>query len=673
MKTNKKIAVFAIFLLFLANTAQAFTQDYTPNDPNLVYQSYLNYIDIGPSWSHELKNNKEVVVAVLDSGVDLEHPDLKDNIWTNPGEIPGNGIDDDNNSFIDDVHGWDFISSDNDPEPSLDKDYDYTAINHGTVVAGIIGAEINNNTGITGIAPHVKIMPLRILDAKGIGNTLVLSQAIDYAVENGADVINLSLVGDALGEPLNTSIINAYNKGVMIVAASGNEENIGVSLDIDPRYPVCDIDDVNRVLGVAAVDKNLQMTEFTNYGEQCIDISAPGTDFYSTTYHTLSDNNFNHYYQGGWNGTSVSAPVVSATAALIKSQYPDLRPYDIYNIIMASAKDLREENPLHHVDLGAGLIDIGAALNLAEHYANDSMKIVVTPMKGLPPEVLIMNSDGNLESWFLAYDVHFTGGVNVLTADVTGDGRQDIITAPMAGGGPHIRIFDVDGNLESEFFAYNANFTGGVNIAAGDIDGDGKLELITAPMAGGGPHIRIFDYQGNLLNEFFAYDAHFTGGVNVALGDVNNDGQDEIVTAPASNYAPEIKVFDNNNSLKSSFMAYDTSMTAGVNISVGDVNDDNWPEIVTAPAKLYPPEIKLFSMRGRVKDEFLSFSKYLFSGVKVLAKDISGDNLPEILALPGRGSAALLRIYASDGIEKSNVYLRNENDKTGYNFDILAR
>ncbi|MBU1203229.1 S8 family serine peptidase [Patescibacteria group bacterium] len=672
MKTNKKIAVFAIFLLFLANTVQAFTQDYTPTDPNLVYQSYLNYINIGPSWSNELKTNKEVVVAILDSGVYLEHPDLKNNIWINPGEIPGDGIDNDNNSFIDDVHGWDFVSSDNDPEPTLDKDYDYTAINHGTVVAGIIAAGINN-TGIVGIAPNAKIMPLRILDAKGVGNTLVLSQAIDYAVENGADIINLSLVGEFLGEPLNTSIINAYNKGVMIVAASGNEESVGISLDIDPRYPVCDIDDVNRVLGVAAVDENKQMTEFTNYGEQCIDISAPGTDFYSTTYYNSSDRNFYHNYQGGWSGTSVAAPIISATAALIKSQYPDLRPYDIYSIILASAQDLRESNPLHHIDLGAGLVDVGAALNLADHYYNDSIKIVVTPLKGLPPEVLIMDTEGNLESWFLAYNAGFRGGVNVLVSDVTGDGLENIVTAPMAGGGPHIRVFDIHGNVQSEFFAYDANFTGGVNIATGDVDGNGTLEIVTAPMAGGGPHIRVFDYQGNLLYEFFAYDAAFAGGVNVALGDVNNDEKDEIVTAPASNYIPEIKVFNYENRQKASFLAYDKDMTAGVNISIGDVNADHWPEIVTAPARLYPPQIKLFSMRGTLKSEFLSFSKYLFSGVKVLAKDISGDNLPEILVLPGRGSSALLRIYDSDGTEKSNVYLRNENDKTGYNFDILAR
>jgi len=666
----KKIVIACIFSLFLGTNVQAFTQSYTPSDSNMIYQTYLDMINVEPSWSDELKVNKEVVVAVLDSGVDLDHPDLIANIWTNTEEIAGDGIDNDNNSYIDDRFGWDFISSDNNPEPDIDGDYDLTAANHDTVVAGIIAATANNN-GIVGIAPNAKIMPLKILDSNGMGNTLVLSQAIDYAVENGADIINLSLVGDTYGSILEESIINAYNNGVMIIAASGNEENVGLSLDIDPRYPICDIDNINRVFGVAALDANQVLADFSNFGEDCIDIAAPGTSFYSTAYYDSNNSSFKQYYRGGWNGTSVAAPVIAATAALIKSNFPELRPNDIYNIISSSAQDLQESNPLHHMDLGAGLVDIGAALNLAQDYYNNSINIVLAPQRGLLPEILLMDADGKLKNVFLAYNANFTGGVNIAVGDVDGDGQDEIVTAPMAGGGPHIRVFTKSGDLVSEFFAYDASFTGGVNVAVGDVDGDGQDEIVTAPMAGGGPHIRVFTKSGNLISEFFAYDASFDGGVNVALGDVNNDKADEIVLAPMGKHVAEIKIFNYKNIRKASWLAYDANMKSGVNISIADVNNDNWSEIVTVPAKDYAPQVKMFNMRGRLKSEFLAFNSYLTRGVKVLAADISGDSLPEVLLLPTKGSAALLKVYDHNGLEKDSFNLRDSGDKNGYNIELI--
>jgi len=669
---SKVFIIFNLVFLLLAGPVSAFRQDYSPLDPNRVYQDYFNLIDIEPSWSNDIQVNKEITVAVLDSGIDLDHPDLIDNLWINLGEIANDGFDNDGNSYIDDLYGWDFVDSDNNPEPDFKTGYDFTAVNHGTVVAGIIAAAANNS-GIVGIAPQAKIMPLKILNHQGVGNTLVLSQAIDYAVENGADIINLSLVGQSYNDTLKKSIINAYNHGVIIVAASGNENNQGVSLDIDPHYPVCEIDAVNRVVGVAAVDQEKKLASFSNYGEACIDISAPGANFYSTVYHDPSHAGFSNYYSSGWSGTSVSVPIVSATIALIKMNYPDLLPHDINSILSASAQDLSVENPLHYIDLGAGLIDIGAALNLAEEYYNQNIKLVVAPEAGQIPEVSILDSAGNFESSFLAYDQKFTGGVNLAVGDVNNDGQLEIITAPMASGGPHIRVFDQQGSLLSEFFAYDAHFTGGVNLAVGDVNNDGQLEIITAPMASGGPHIRVFDDQGRVLFQFFAYEANFHGGVNLAVGDVNNDGKDEIVTAPFSSYVPEIKVFDDHHLIKGNFLAFESSMTAGVKISVGDVNDDGWPEIVAIPAKNAEPKIKLFSLKGTLKGEFLAYNQNLSGGVKVLARDISGDRRPEVLVLPNKGSASLLRIYDWNGTEKDNFYLRPPEDKNGYNFEVLFK
>ena len=618
MFKNKIIIILGIIFLLISNSVLAFQQDYTPNDPNIIYQNYFNLINIEPSWSNDIKVNKEIIVAVLDSGVDLDHPDLENSLWTNIKEIPNDGIDNDGNTYIDDFNGWDFIDSDNIPEPEIDSEYDFIAVNHGTVISGIIAAE-SNNSGIVGISPQAKIMPLRILNEKGAGNTLVLTQAINYAIENRADIINLSLVGEFYNNDLKEAIIDAYNNGIIIVAASGNEENVGLNLDEKPQYPVCDIDDINRVLGVAAVDNQKKLTSFSNYGKSCVDISAPGTGFYSTVYHNANNNKFSKYYSASWSGTSVAAPIVSATAALIKMNYPHLRPDIIYTILKDSASNLKVSNPLNYKHLGAGLIDIGSALNLAEEYVNQEINLVLAPEAGLEPEILILDELGNLKSSFMAYD---------------------------------------------------PNFHGGVNIAIGDVNGDGSNEIVTAPLKGGGPHIRVFDKNGNVLYQFMAYDPNFHGGVNIAIGDVKNDGIDEIITAPYSSYIPEIKVFGGKK-LKYKFLAYDNSMNKGIKLTVGDINNDNWKEIITVPDNSVPT-IKLFNFKGRNKGEFLVYSKHLKTGIDIIAKDFSGDKKPELLILPNKGSSALLKIYDSLGLEKDSFYLREVSDKNGYNFDVLV-
>ena len=567
MFRNKITIIISIIFFSLANSVFAFVQDYIPNDPNIIYQNYFNLINIKPSWSNDIKVNKEIIVAVLDSGIDLDHPDLENSLWTNIDEIPNDGLDNDNNSYIDDYHGWDFIDSDQIPEPEIDKDYDFTAVNHGTVIAGIIAAE-SNNSGIVGIAPQAKIMSLRILNEKGAGNTLVLSQAINYALENGADIINLSLVGDAYNDDLKEAIIKAYNQGIVIIAASGNEESSGLNLNNNPQYPVCDIDNINRVFGVTALDQQKKLTSFSNYGQECIDISAPGTGFYSTVYHNNNDPKFSKYYSASWSGTSVAAPIVSATAALIKMNYPHLRPDTIYNILAASANDLRASDPLNYKYLGSGLIDIGGALNLAKEYVNQEIKLVLAPEAGSQPEILILDELGNLQSSFLAYD------------------------------------------------------------------------------------------------------SNFHGGVNIAIGDVNSDGKDEIITAPASSAPPEIRVFKGSG-LKYKFLAYDSSISKGVKITVGDINDDKWLEIITVPND-ETPTIKLFNFKGRLKGQFLAYSKHLKTGIDILAQDFSGDKKPELLTLPDQGSTALLKIYDSGGLEKDSFYLREIDDKNGYNFSVLV-
>ncbi len=659
-----------LLLLPTVSAVSRFKQDYTPQDPNLVYQTYFDLINIKPSWSNDLQVNKEVVVAILDSGVDLDHPDLVNNIWLNAGEIADNGIDDDRNSYIDDVVGWDFVDSDNVPEPDVSGEYDIVSINHGTVVAGIL-AGTANDSGIVGIAPHAKIMPLRILDEFGQGNTLVLSQAIDYAVENGADIINLSLVGKSYDNTIKQAIKEAYEAGVVVVAASGNEENKGLNLNVTPRYPVCELDEINRVLGVSAVDNQKKLATFANHGSNCIDLSAPGANFYSTLFQKTGDSKLTAYYGTGWSGTSVAAPIISGTASLLKMHYPNLRPYNIYNILSQSSQSLKTANPDNYAALGSGLIDIGAALNLAAQLEDELKYLVIAPDSGQIPQIIVLDQEGNELDNFLAYAEKFKGGVNIAIGDVNNDDLMEIITAPKAGGGPHLKVFSLAGELLSEWFAYDAKFSGGVNIAIGDIDGDGQNEIITAPESKGGPHLKIFNWQGQVKNQFFVYEGNYYGGVNLALGDVNNDGKDEIITAPAAGRISEVKVFDWRNRLYSQFVAYD-NFDQGVEVSVGDVNNDGWQEIVTAPSRNLATQIRLFSYKGKLKHDWLAFNANYKGGVELVVRDLSGDGIPEILTLPHKGSAALLRIYNYDGVEKNSFYLRDSNDKNGYQLEVAS-
>ena len=165
-----------------------------PNDPYYNQQNYLEKIQAQNAWNITTGTRKPII-AIIDSGLAVDHPDLKNNIWVNEKEIPNNGIDDDENGFTDDVNGWDFLANNNDPQPKLNGAYSEIGIKHGTVIAGVAAAEGGNGQGVAGLAWHARIMSLRVLDGEGAGDTLTVAKAIDYARLMKVDIINLSFVG----------------------------------------------------------------------------------------------------------------------------------------------------------------------------------------------------------------------------------------------------------------------------------------------------------------------------------------------------------------------------------------------------------------------------------------------------------------------------------------------
>jgi hypothetical protein len=260
---------------------------------------------------------------------------------------------------------------------------------------------------------------------------------------------------------------------------------------------------------------------------------------------------------------------------------------------------------------------------------------------GGPPLVHVYDPATNMTQNFLAYDSSFTGGVHVAMADVNGDGVKDIITAPGVGGGPHIKVFDgVTGMLDRQFLAYDSAFRGGAWIAGGDVNGDGRADIITGAGLGGGPHVKVFDsVTGTVLQSFFAYDSAFRGGATVAAGDINGNGLADIVTGAGFGGGPHVKAFDGQTGAELlSFLAYDPAFRGGVFVATGRLEAGSTAaDIITGPGQGGGPHVQVFNGSGALLQSFLAYDPRLTSGVRVASADIPGSLTQAIITGPGEG------------------------------------
>ncbi|MBI2982132.1 MAG: S8 family serine peptidase [Deltaproteobacteria bacterium] len=290
-----------------------------------------------------------VVVAVIDTGAELDHPDLEPNLWKNASEIPGDGIDNDGNGYIDDIHGYDFFHGASDPVDEW---------GHGTLVSGIIGAVGENEIGFKGIAWSVQLMVLKVFGEKGTeGVSSQFIEAVDYAISNGARIINTSWSvspSDGGQVPLlKKAFERAREAGILVVAAAGNE---ATDLDDSPVYPAAYSFD--NLISVAALNKAEEgLLEISNFGKEKVTVATLGEKIPSTSlddgYATLT-------------GTSASAAIVSGVGALLISINPDLTSSEIREILIESSDPL---DSLDQVISGGGKINASAALTVAREKA----------------------------------------------------------------------------------------------------------------------------------------------------------------------------------------------------------------------------------------------------------------------------------------------------------------
>jgi subtilisin family serine protease len=281
-----------------------------------------------------------VLVAILDSGVQLDHPDLAGSLWTNTAEVPGNGKDDDGNGFVDDVYGANMFT--NDGNVSDDE-------GHGTHVAGIVAARAGNDIGGVGVAPKARIMAVKVLDSNRSGNSTVLARGIRYAVDEGAHILNVSINGDSTTSDLTAALRYATDKGATIVTSAGNNSR---NIDSAPSYPASSTEP--SVLSVTASDQSGGLLSFANTGLASVDLAAPGDTILSTALGSGYENR---------SGTSMAAPFVTGALALLSSARPDLPQSALRAALLQSAP-----KPGLIAGLlgggGGGELDVGAAMHL---------------------------------------------------------------------------------------------------------------------------------------------------------------------------------------------------------------------------------------------------------------------------------------------------------------------
>lgn len=494
-----------------------------PNDPNFEQLYGLNNegktggstdadIDAPEAWDIST-GSREVLVGVIDTGVDYTHPDLVDNMWTNPGETgvdengadkSKNGIDDDQNGYIDDFRGWDFINGDNDPMDGH---------SHGTHVSGTIGAAGNNGVGVVGVNWEVSIVGLKIFSDAGSTTADAIISAIEYSTKLGVRVTNNSWGGGGFSQPLMDAIAEANEAGIFFIAAAGNSRNDN---DARPYYPASY--ELENIITVAATDHADRLASFSSYGAKTVDVAAPGVDVFSTVHRGR--------YQS-MSGTSMATPHVTGLMALVMAAYPDATFQELRDRVVNTGDVIPSLN---------NKVISGARINAHSALENDTtapsaptgLEVTQSGMRNITLAWDISGDDGR-EGLASAYDVR----ISETPIDETSFGDAQVVAAKMGD--------KVGDRISAELSGLPLNFKGYVAIRA--IDNVGNVSAVSETIEIQTAEVQIvFQNMGDTLDGFTA---------DAPWGVKQVDGNSMLSDSPSGSYASNA-----NTSLTSRVMDY---------------------------------------------------------------------------------------------------------------------
>ena len=552
-----------------------------PNDPSYSSLWGMQITDAEQGWEMEM-GSKDIVVGVIDTGFDYTHPDLAANIWTNPNEIAGNGVDDDGNGYIDDIHGISAINDNGNPQ---DTHY------HGTHVAGTIGAVGNNGEGVVGVNWNTNMVGCSFLGGSG-GTTADAIQCIDYMVDlknRGVNlrVLNNSWGGGAFSQSLKDAIISADNAGMLFVAAAGNDAFDNDQIDSWPANY-----DVPNVMSIASTTSTDNMSSFSQWGATTVDMGAPGSNVLSTVpggYNTLS-------------GTSMATPHVAGAAALILAADPSLSTAEVKNILMTSGDPIAD---LQGKTVSGKRLNVNTALTMAGA-GGPGYYLLTTPMsrtvnQGSPTDYTInMNAVGGYTGTAnfsatapgLNADISFSNS----TVDANGSTVMTVQTSAATALGEYtITITAVDGEITETTDVnllvypagtYTGTFENNNPVAIPDNNSVGVDSVINVDM-----NLTITDLIVNLdISHTYISDLRVTLtsplGQTVTLHDRTGGSADNLVASYS------LEQFD----LTEAFGDWTLNVSDNVGADVGTLN--NWSMVVTGgadPGTNLPPTITVSS------------------------------------------------------------------------------
>lgn len=611
-----------------------------PNDPFAEQWAYTD-IKAPEAWEH-VTGSRDVIVAVLDNGFDHLHPDLLANVWKNEKEVPFNGIDDDRNGYIDDVWGWNFEFKDRDNDGTIDENErkgtndpqpDVTSfrpgedsgrvVHHGTFVAGLIGAVGNNRLLGSGLNWQVRLMNVKVVGNSGSGEPAQLARAIRYAVDNGAHIINISMVSSQNTDMLET-IQYAYDRGVVVVAAAGNES---LFLNKSPQYPVC-IDagrEKSLVLGVSAITHNHQSALFSNVGSDCIDITAPGVDIASTI-RFAPTHGLNEQYQRGWSGTSFATPLVSGAAALIKAIQPTWGPDEIYTALLSNTHKTPPPDEAEYANLfGKGLLQIDRAVQ----YALAHEPIVRPAAEGSQGAVVSWQRASGLigvhnigEQPRISYRQPVVRGVDDL-AVYERAGRKHYVTVRQVGGQSMVISYSELWEVE---WSWVAPLSGPLGIVVANITDDSNPEVVLAPRSPSQERLRIYRLDGTEITRLPPGTLH--NGVRLGLYPVSQ-GRYEVLAVFKDEGIVQLHHYDEDGTLvrRVALLFYQSIATP----RAGDVDGDGVREYMVVAEVGEAPLVAYVEPTGEISRVFPETDLTYTGGLSATVADYDQDGKEDVL------------------------------------------